>query len=849
MSFTTVVKRDGQKVNFEVEKIVAAINKAAQVTKEFDKNIAESLSRIVFHNLNMKQYVSQSDEIYIEDIQDVVEDVLFNSVYKKTAKAYAIYRDQRARTREITTAFHIDLVDKYVEKEDWKVKENSNTTFSIQGLHHYMSNEISSQYWLNKIYPKEIRDAHNSGDYHIHDLGMLATYCCGWSLEDILLKGFTGVSGKISSTPPKHFRTALGQLVNFLFTLQGESSGAVAVSNFDTLLAPFVRYDNLTYEQVRQSLQEFVFNMNISTRVGFQAPFSNITLDLQVPSTHTNMPVIVNGQYKEETYSEFQEEMNMINKAFVEVMIAGDASGRIFTFPIPTYNIDNNFDWNNSNYDPIFQVAGKYGIQYFANFCGSDMSPEDARSMCPLHGDTLVKIKYNGKEVVEKISESFLRDTSKGQTLEIPYKNSWKKASVIYVKPESFVEVELDETRIVCFEGRHEQLVTNRKREERVITAKEITKEDYLPIFTGKDESKTWMSVRDIKIRKPEEKETSYCFVVETDKEEERYFHIANGIITHNCRLRIDNRELRKRGGGLFGSSPLTGSLNVITINLPRIGYLSKSEDDFIEKLNDLLDLAKEAHIIKRKVINDFTDKGMYPYTSFYLQDVKKRTGSCWSNHFNTVGVIGMDDACQNLFGCSIGEEKGKDFALRVMNHVRDRLIEFQEETGLLFNLEATPGEGCSYSLALKDKKKYPNILTKVGECGTPFYTNSTHLPVNYTDDMFELLDLQDELQTKYTGGTVIHFFLGEEITDVKVVKSLVRKICENYKLPYFSLTPTFSTCDNHGYLPGKQESCPTCGSETEIFSRVVGYYRPIKSWNAGKVAEFNMRKTFGVQS
>lgn len=696
MNFDFVIKRDGREVPFDLEKIKIAILKAGKVTKEFDEPIAGILSKIVEKNLQITKHIAtEKKSIPLEDIQDTVERVLLNSEFTKTAKAFIIYREQRARTREIVTTFHVDMVDKYVNKSDWKVKENSNTTFSLQGLHNYMSNEQSAQYWLNKIYPKEVRDAHVNGDFHIHDLGMLATYCCGWDLQDFLLKGFTGVPNKVSSDPPKHFRTALGQLVNLMFTLQAEAAGAQAVSNFDTLLAPFVKYDNLNYKQVKQAIQEFIFNMNISTRVGFQTPFSNVTMDLKVPSTFANERVIHAGVYKEDTYSMFQNEMNMINKAFVEIMINGDSSGRIFTFPIPTYSIDEDFDWEDPLYDPVFQVAGKYGLPYFANYVNSDMSPEDARSMC--------------------------------------------------------------------------------------------------------------------------------------------------------CRLRIDNRELRKRGGGLFGASPKTGSLGVVTINLPRIGYLSNSEEEFLTKLDDLLYKAKLSLILKRKTVDDFTEKGMYPYSAYYLADTKARFGSCWANHFNTIGIIGMEEACQNLFSCSIGDLTGKEFSLRVMDHIRNRMVEFQEETGLLFNLEATPAESTSYSLALKDKEKYPNIITAIGGDGDCYYTNSTHLPVHFTDDMFDLLDLQDELQSKYTGGTVIHFFLGEEITDPNVVKSIVRKICTNYKLPYFSLTPTFSTCDNHGYLPGKQECCPTCGGETEIFSRIVGYYRPIKSWNQGKVAEFGLRKTFKI--
>ena len=582
------------------------------------------------------------------------------------------------------TEANVNLVDAYLRQIDWKVNENSNMSYSVQGLNNYAASEISKTYWLNKVYPEHIRNAHINGDIHIHDLNMISVYCVGWDLKDLLIEGFRGVAGKLESSPAKHFRTALGQVVNFMYTMQGEAAGAQAFSNFDTLLAPFIRYDNMNYEQVKQCLQEFVFNMNVPTRVGFQTPFTNITMDLTVPSYYAEQGVIIGGEVREETYKEFQPEMDMMNKAFFEVMMNGDSSGRVFTFPIPTYNITKNFDWNNKNLDGLWEMTAKYGIPYFSNFVNSDMSPEDARSMC--------------------------------------------------------------------------------------------------------------------------------------------------------CRLRIDNRQLEYRGGGLFGSNPLTGSLGVVTINIPKIADNAGNRDEFFKCLEKQMDTAKESLEIKRQFLENLTDRGLYPYTKFYLRDIKSRFGVYWKNHFSTIGLIGMNEACENLLQESIGSENGKKFALEVMDFMRAKIIEFQKETGNNYNLEATPGEGTSYRLARLDKKhKYP------------FYTNSTQLPVNYSDDIFEVLDHQDELQAKYTGGTVVHIFAGERVSDRETIKNLVKKICDNYKLPYFTFSPTFSTCPNHGYISGEHFTCPECGAECEVYSRVVGYIRPVKQWNKGKKMEFKSRKTFKV--
>jgi len=650
--------------------------------------------------LNLAQQAIPRDVPTVEEIQDIVEEILLSSPYRKTAKAYIIYREQHAGIREISAKANVDLVDQYLEKIDWQVNENSNMTFSLQGLNNYVSSEISKVYWLIKIYPPEVRQAHLNGDFHIHDLNLLSVYCVGWDLFDLLVKGFKGAPGKIESKPAKHLHSALGQAVNFFYTLQGEAAGAQAFSNFDTLLAPFIRYDGLSYKEVKQALQEFVFNINVPTRVGFQTPFTNITLDLTVPEYYANQGVIIGGEVQAETYNDFQEEMALFNRAFLEVMAEGDAKGRVFTFPIPTYNISKDFDWENTNLDCLWQLTAKYGVPYFSNFINSDMNPEDARSMC--------------------------------------------------------------------------------------------------------------------------------------------------------CRLRIDIRELEVRGGGLFGSNPLTGAIGVVTINMARLGFLAKDEDEFIASLERLMVLAKESLEIKRGVLEKFTEENLYPYTKFYLRNVKERFGDYWKNHFSTIGLLGMNEACLNLLGEDIASDTAREFSLMVLDFMRDKLLEFQKETGNNYNLEATPAEGTSYRLARIDKEKNPEIICaneEVYKAGAePFYTNSTQLPVNYTDDVFEALDLQDSIQTKYTGGTVLHIFAGERVNDPEVIKGLIRKVCERYHLPYFTFTPTFSVCPSHGYIAGEHCTCPECGAEAEVYSRVVGYLRPVNQWNKGKREEFRTRKTFVVE-
>jgi ribonucleoside-triphosphate reductase len=691
--FTKIEKRDGKIVAFEAEKITNAITKAGKASGEFDHKVAK---RHTIKVLNLAQQVIGDKIPTVEEIQDIVEEILLSSSYLKTAKAYIIYREQHARIREITNKVSVDLVDQYLKRTDWKVNENSNMAFSLQGLNNYVSSEVSKVYWLNEIYSPEIRMAHIQGDFHIHDLNLLSIYCVGWDLFDLLTEGFRGVWGKIESKPARHLKTALGQIVNFFYTLQGEAAGAQAFSNFDTLLAPFIRFDGLDYKGIKQVLQEFIFNINVPTRVGFQTPFTNVTMDLTIPSYYADQYVIIGGETQNITYRDFQKEVDLFNKAFLEVMAEGDARERVFTFPIPTYNITKEFEWENPILDNLWEMTAKYGVPYFSNFVNSDINPQDARSMC--------------------------------------------------------------------------------------------------------------------------------------------------------CRLRIDNRQLEKKGGGLFGSNPLTGSIGVVTINMPRIGYLSYVEDEFFRRLKNLMLLAKESLEIKRKVLERFTDEGLYPYTKYYLRNIKKRFNEYWKNHFSTIGLVGMNEACQNFFGKTIGDKEGKSFAIRVLDFMRDLLIDFQKETGNNYNLEATPAEGTSYSLAKIDKEKYPDIISADHEDrGQFFYTNSTHLPVNFTDDVFEALDLQDSIQQKYTGGTVFHIYAGERIANPRSVKLLIRKICENYHLPYFTFTPTFSVCPVHGYLNGEHMACLKCGAECEVYSRVVGYLRPLKQWNEGKQEEFKMRRLFKV--
>jgi ribonucleoside-triphosphate reductase len=670
-NITKIIKRSGEITDFDKAKIIRAVSKALEAVGENNidkkaKKVADEVIKIMAHKFHARSIPA------VEEVQDIVEEVLITKRFIRAAKAYILYRDQHARLRDIqSTMVQADeLMEGYLNQTDWLVKENSNMSYSLQGLNNHIASAISSKYWLNKVYTSNIRDAHQNGDFHLHDLQILAPYCAGWDLRDLFIQGFRGAIGKVESGPAKHFRTALGQIINFFYTLQGEVAGAEAFSNFDTYLAPFIRYDNLNYDEVKQCLQEFLFNINVPTRVGFQTPFTNITMDLRPSAVLGEEHIVIGGKFMSEKYKDFQKEMDMLNIAFAELMMKGDAKGRVFTFPIPTYNITKDFPWESEVAAKIFEMTARYGIPYFSNFINSDISPDDARSMC--------------------------------------------------------------------------------------------------------------------------------------------------------CRLRLDNRELKKRGGGLFGANPLTGSIGVVTINLPRIGYLAKTKEEFFNRLSNLMQTARESLEVKRNVLEKLTEGGLYPYARHYLSGIKARFGGYWNNHFATIGIIGLNEALINFapVKSTIASPEGRAFALEVLNFMREKSMDYQNDTNHLYNLEATPAEGVTRRLARIDMDKFPDIIVANNEAArsgkaSPYYTNSSQLPVNFTDDIFEALDLQDDLQTKYTGGTVLHGFIGEAMPSAEAVKKVIKTIAHKYKLPYFTITPTFSICPKHGYLPGEHFFCPKCDEET----------------------------------
>lgn len=681
-------KRNGRIVPFEQEKITNAIFKAAQAVGGTDREIAKKLSDQVIVLINEK--FNSKIIPTVENVQDVVEKVLVESGHYKTAKAYILYREEHKKLRDVKALLLNvgDVIDGYISEKEWRIKENANVRFSFSGLLWHGVGTIMAYYALNNVYPKEIADAHINGDYHLHNLSMsLCGYCAGWSLRQLLMEGLNGVPGNVHAGPAKHLRSAAGQMVNFIGTLQNEWAGAQAFSSFDTYLAPFVRHDKLSYEQVKQVIQEYVYGMNTTSRWGGQTPFSNITLDWTVPEDMKNDPVIIGGKLMDTTYADYQEEMDIVNKAFIDVMTTGDMKGRVFTWPIPTYNITKDLDWNNDNLDSLFGMTAKYGLPYFQNFIKSDLKPSDVRAMC--------------------------------------------------------------------------------------------------------------------------------------------------------CRLQLNLKELKNKTGGLFGFGESTGSIGVVTINMPRIGYASKDENEFLEKLERLMYLAKNSLEIKRKLVNRMMDIGMLPFSKRYLGN--------FNHHFSTIGLIGMNEACQNFLHCGIETEEGRKFTLKVLDFMRDKMVEFQEETGHIYNLEATPAEGTSYRMAKVDRAIYPKIITAGN--GIPFYTNSTQLPVNYTDDVFWALKHQEDIQRKYTGGTVFHTFLGESPDNGEAIKMLVKKIASGFALPYFTITPTFSVCPTHGYVKGEHFNCPSCNAKSEVFSRVVGYIRPVQDWNEGKQAEFKDRLEFKIPS
>lgn len=685
-----VIKRDGKISSFDISKISNAIKQAFEACeKQYNDNIIDFLALKVTANFEPK---ISNQLVAVEDVQDSVESVLVQAGYADVAKSYILYRKQREKIRNMKSTIldYKDLVDSYVKVTDWRVKENSTVTYSVGGLILSNSGAITANYWLSEIYDDEVANAHRNADIHIHDLSMLTGYCAGWSLKQLIKEGLGGVPGKITSAPASHLATLCNQMVNFLGIMQNEWAGAQAFSSFDTYLAPFVKADNLPYGQVKKSLESFIFGVNTPSRWGTQAPFSNITLDWTVPADLKDIPAIVGGKEMDFTYGDCKKEIDMVNKAFIEIMIEGDAHGRGFQYPIPTYSITRDFDWSDTeNNRLLFEMTSKYGTPYFSNYVNSDMEPSDVRSMC--------------------------------------------------------------------------------------------------------------------------------------------------------CRLRLDLRELRKKSGGFFGSGESTGSVGVVTINMPRIAYLAEDVEDFYKRLDKMMDISARSLKVKRTIISKLLDEGLYPYTKRYL--------GTFANHFSTIGLIGMNEVGLNAkwLRKDMTHKETQEFTKEVLNHMRERLSDYQEEYGDLYNLEATPAESTTYRLAKHDKAKYPAIITASEDDKTPYYTNSSHLPVGFTADVFEALDIQDELQTLYTSGTVFHAFLGEKLPDWQSAANLIRKIAENYKLPYYTLSPTYSVCKNHGYLNGEVYKCPDCGEETEVYSRITGYYRPVKNWNDGKSEEFKERKVYDI--
>ncbi|MDO4198288.1 MAG: ribonucleoside triphosphate reductase [Erysipelotrichaceae bacterium] len=687
-----VVKRDGKIVDFNLSKISDAIKKAFDACdKAYVDDVIDLIALRVTSDFSSKV---KDERITVEDIQDSVEKVLSEAGYPDVAKAYILYRKQREKARNVSKTMldYKKLVDSYVNAIDWRVKENSTVTYSVGGLILSNSGAVTANYWLSEVYDEEIGNAHKEADMHIHDLSMLTGYCAGWSLKQLIQEGLGGVNGKITSTPANHLSTLCNQMVNFLGIMQNEWAGAQAFSSFDTYLAPFVKVDNLSYKEVKQNIQSFIYGVNTPSRWGTQAPFTNVTLDWTVPEDMAEQYCLVGGKTLDFKYKDCKKEMDMINKAFIEVMIEGDADGRGFQYPIPTYSITKDFDWSETeNNKMLFEMTAKYGTPYFSNYVNSDMKPSDIRSMC--------------------------------------------------------------------------------------------------------------------------------------------------------CRLRLDLRELRKKSGGFFGSGESTGSVGVVTINLPRIAYLATDKDDFYKRLDKLMDIAARSLHVKREVITKLLDNGLYPYTKRYL--------GTFNNHFSTIGLVGMNEAALNAnwLRCDLTSTAAQEFAVETLNHMRERLVQYQELYHDLYNLEATPAESTAYRLAKKDKERYPDIITASENGHTPYYTNSSHLPVGYTEDIFSALDVQDQLQTLYTSGTVFHAFLGEKLPDWKAAANLVKKISDNYKLPYYTMSPTYSICPEHGYITGEAYTCPKCGKRTEVWSRITGYYRPVQNWNDGKVQEFKQRKEYNIKT
>ena len=792
---TSIIKRDGSIEPFNPEKIVIAISKAGSVTGEFDTQVSKELVRsMVLPRVNAKK----GRAVSVEDVQDIVENVLFDTAFEKTYKAYALYRENRRKNRDARKAL-IDVeksMNEYLRQDDWRVRANANQGYSLGGMILNISGKVTANYWLNNVYPEEVGVAHRNGDYHIHDLDMLSGYCAGWSLRSLLNEGFNGVANKVESNPPKHVSSALLQMVNFLGSLQNEWAGAQAFSSFDTYLAPFVRVDKLSYEELKQRIQEFIYNLNVPSRWGTQTPFTNLTFDIHCPEDIRDDIPLIGGKEVDFKYGDLQKEMDMINKAYMEVMIAGDAHGRIFTFPIPTYNISKDFDWDSANSELLFEMTAKYGLPYFQNFINSELKPNQIRSMCPLSANTKVRVRIGGTlECTVDIGKLFgIKDE-----IEVSYKNEWHKAKLvratkqktrkIYCSNAEYVEMGVHHLQPVLIDGK---VIT--------LTGADLTCGMKLP----KDDSYI-DHTRIIDIQEGEVRDDLYCFEVEN---EERLFTLANGLITHNCRLQLDLRELLKRGNGLFGSAEQTGSVGVVTINCARLGYVFKGDKEGLYKrLDYLMGLAKTSLEIKRKEVQKHMDQGLFPFTKRYLGTLR--------NHFSTIGVNGINEMIRNFTNdkFDITSEEGHAFAIEFLDHVRAKMVEYQEETGNLYNLEATPAEGTTYRFAKEDKKRWPDII-QAGTTKNNYYTNSSQLPVGFTDDPFEALEMQDDLQRKYTGGTVLHLYMGERISTSHACKELVKRALTHFKLPYITITPTFSICPKHGYIAGEHKFCPLCDDE-----------------------------------
>lgn len=787
-----IEKRDGTISPFNINNIVNALRKAGVQGGDLTASDAVLLGNIVKNNLNRKYGTT----INIEQIQDEVENILFAQNKPKTLRAYIVYREKRAAQRDLNhNMINVEnSIDEYISKADWRVNANANQGYSLGGMILNISGKVTANYWLNKIYPKEVGQAHRNGDIHIHDLDMLAPYCMGWSLKNVLQQGMNGIPGKIESNPPKHLGSALNQAMNHLCCSQNECAGAQAYSSFDTYMAPYVRLDNLSYKEVEQQLQEFIYNLNVPSRWGTQTPFTNLTFDWVCPEDLRNEHPIVAGQECEFAYGDLQKEMDMINKAYISIMLNGDRNGRVFTFPIPTYNITPDFDWDSENATLLFEMTAKYGLPYFQNFVNSELKPNMIRSMCPLHGDTLINTSLDNGNIITtyKIREI------EGKRVQVWDGSKWKWATGNKSEEQKLFEVQ-DSIDFNRFGAYHQQPVI-RDGERITIMISDLKDTDKLIYEQGEADV---ISIKEIGYS-----DDLYCVEVETEDEDNRLFVLANGLITHNCRLQLDLRELLKRGNGLFGSAEQTGSIGVVTINCARLGYLFKDdEESLFKRLDYLMEIARDSLELKRKTIQQNMDRGLYPYVKRWLGTLR--------NHFSTIGVNGINEMIRNFTEDEddITTERGHEFAVRFMDHVREKLITFQVEGGTMFNLEASPAEGTTYRFAKEDRKRFPDII-QAGTPSNPYYTNSSQLPVGFTDDPFEALEMQDDLQRKYTGGTVLHLYMNEAISSTETCKKLVKTALTKFRLPYITISPTFSICPKHGYIAGEHKFCPKCDEE-----------------------------------